>query len=61
MINISFDFDPVSYSVSNILVTEKGTSGLDKVVEQMKEVIPSLTKSTTKTTGRKKKEKKTPI
>ena len=57
MINISFDFDPVSYSVSNILVTEKGTSGLDKIVEQMKEVIPSPTKSTTKTTGRKKKEK----
>lgn len=57
MINISFDFDPVSYSVSNILVTEKGTSGLDKIVEQMKEVIPLPAKSTTKTTGRKKKEK----
>lgn len=54
MINISFDFDPNSYEVTNIKVTSKDQSGLDKVISQMKEVIPESSKP--KTT-RKRKEK----
>ena len=54
MINISFDFDPNSYEVTNIKVTPKDQSELDKVISQMKEIVPEPTKP--KTT-RKRKEK----
>ena len=53
MINISFDFDPTSYEVTNIKVTSKDRSGLDKVISQMQEVAPNPKPKTT----RKKKEK----
>ena len=44
MINISFDFDPNSYEVTNIKVTPKDQSELDKVISQMKEIVPEPTK-----------------